>query len=460
MAKRDLSTHFCLVLLSSVVLLALRIDSFGADATYLNANLRQDTRTLTPTTHEDLTNHEPRTMTAAAVVHGNLFTHLLNRIWSWVLQNIGSSSVIRRVSPIGHMKLTSDKKEAAFNLLKDFNVDKVEIPIFESQAFVKWSSVFSKAFPNDQDLRAELMVSALVRHDEAKLIESIAQVKPFSGSTLIAKQLEKALIEKWLGDSSEKMIDVLKKPMLQKWFRTLPKRDPARETLFFKAYERNGFETEATDFQEAAQTTGGIFSEMAKSILGIKLSNDLFHELKLDEATSSKDIVDHGSLDTWLMKVEELEWDPVKLLFPKLRAVSTDIDILVDCVSKNHLPVELRDKLQDAVLDEWVGTSGSAALKYLGLDVVNNGPFYPLLLSWASYMRRLFPETASIEMVKVLRSFFPNKLGEKIAQAKESDNRPLQALAEELAAAAIKLDDTDNLPQPDLPPPVAPMPDV
>lgn len=449
----------CAILLTWVALLAWCTGPVVAYAPVPNTVYRH-AMTRTSSTSPNATVREERAMARTVEEHKNMIAGLLNKFGYWGKQKIAGSWVMRKVSPIRHMRLASDKEKSALKLLEDFDVDEVESHLFRSAAFASWSSIFTKAFPDDPDLSAKLMVSALVKHDEEKFIDSIADAKPFSKATATAKPLESKLIDKWLSNPDEDLMDVLKKPLLQQWFHTLSKDDPARETLFYKALATKGSGLQATKFKAAAEKAGGVVNDMAESILKVKHAKDKFHELELDKEASSRAILANKNFKTWLEEVEKLEWDLVKLLLPNLKAVSDDKDILRDCVSKNYLPDNLRGKLQDAVFDQWVDVSGSTALKILGLDAASDNLFSALILPWATYMKRLYPTTASTEMFKTLKGFYKENLDEKINRATASGDERIRALAQDLAGAAKKLDDSNDLPQPDLPPPVAPLPEV
>ncbi|CEG46176.1 uncharacterized protein PHALS_02591 [Plasmopara halstedii] len=271
--------------------------------------------------------------------------------------------------------------------------------------------------------------------------------------------MEAALIDWWLSKFG-KLVDALMDPVLQKWYTTLQKGDYAKDDLFLRAYARENFEEEEADLIAASETAGGLVSEMAMSILGIRRADEEFEKLGLDKATNIKAIMKHKNLTVWLAKVKKLGWNPVKLLLPKLKAVSSDKEILVECFSANRLPNELRGKLQDAVFDQWAGKSGSVVLKDLGLDKAGDELFsQELILSWADYMWRLYPKTAPTEMARVLWGQYKHKLIALVARAEESDNELVGALARDIAAA-VNHYASEILPGPEVPPPVAPLPDI
>ncbi|KAL7680768.1 hypothetical protein Plhal304r1_c062g0148901 [Plasmopara halstedii] len=111
-----------------------------------------------------------------------------------IVKKIASSKAMMFFIPHIYLRNASDKEAAAYKLFQKAHVDKVKTNLFESDEYYKWSGYFEKAFPNDYNLRGELMVSVLTKHGQDILINSIPSANLNGYELNISIGVEDALI--------------------------------------------------------------------------------------------------------------------------------------------------------------------------------------------------------------------------------------------------------------------------
>lgn len=397
LALCDFAFHRRLLPLSVIALLVCT-ETVSADVVApiaASAYIRRHDRALTSTAISESTSFEER-------IPSPSITDALSKETVEMEKELLAPEIVLRLQNV----LSADHEVVSIkNILQQQRVPEVTENLFKHPGFVKWANSIDSVFEGKPEVSAWLMFHLLTRNGESKLIRAIESAKSSSITNPIVKRLESALMDHWLQNSDENLIDVLTKSNFQKWYSSLGKEDPALKELAIKVKTMKG--NDVDNLLLAASKPEDAIKKFAELV---PQSEAKFKQLYLDEAPTNLDLIDHLDCEKWLTYVKDLGLNPGVVLLSKMEKGTNDGQLLSLLSVMLIHDRDIQKSFSDAVFSKFKGLSDDQVAERLNLLTIPENERWDVVAQWKSHVSVEHKKTFLEVMFKALRKTYSQNL--------------------------------------------------